>query len=105
MIILILCIRFVHYDLLEFRKFTILVDHYNGCSNQAVAVIYLLYTHSRKESLNNMNYYRKRRKFRGVINFVVFTDATIPRNLANSGTRIDYNAKRSANSRQSRNPP
>ena len=53
--------------------------------------------------------YRKRRKFQGVINFVVFVDATIPRNLIlgqeftqMAGTRIDYNAEHSANSRQSR---
>ena len=55
------------------------------------------------------SHYRKRRKFRGVINFVVFADATILRNLILgqqftqvAGTRIDYNAERSANSRQSR---
>ena len=53
--------------------------------------------------------YRKRRKFRGVINIVVFADDTIPRNLILSqqftqvaGTCIDYNVERSANSRQSR---
>ena len=53
------------------------------------------------------NLYRKRRKFRGVFNFVIFADATIPRNLIlgqrqftqlsvqMAGTRIDYNAERS----------
>ena len=53
--------------------------------------------------------YRKRRKFRGVIDFMVFMDATIPWNLIlgqeftqMAGTRINYNAERSANSRQSR---
>ena len=49
--------------------------------------------------------YHKCRKFPGVINFVVFTDTTIPRNLIlgqrqftqlqMDGTRIDYNAQRS----------
>ena len=55
------------------------------------------------------SFYRKRRKFRGVINFMVFADATIPRNLIlgqqftqMAGTRIDYKAERHANSRQSR---
>ena len=28
-----------------------------------------------------LSLYRKRRKFQGVINFVVFADATIPQNL------------------------
>ena len=53
--------------------------------------------------------YRKRRKSRGVINFVVFADATIPQNLIlgqqftqMAGTRISYNAEHNANSRQSR---
>ena len=53
--------------------------------------------------------YRKHRKFQGVFNFVVFVDATIPQNLILSqqftqmaGTRIDYNAECSANSRQSK---
>ena len=44
--------------------------------------------------------YRKRRKFRGIINFVVFADATIPRNLILGRqftqlywySYIDYNA-------------
>ena len=52
-------------------------------------------------------WYRKRRKFWGVFNFVIFADATIPRNLIlgqrqftqlsvqMAGTRIDYNAERS----------
>ena len=58
--------------------------------------------------------YRKRRNFWGVINFMVFADATIPRNLipgrqvqtrwingllSSTSARIDYNAERSANSR------
>ena len=54
--------------------------------------------------------YHKRRKIRGVINFVVFVDAIIPQNLilnqqytllerlCYTGTRIDYNAEHSANS-------
>ena len=37
--------------------------------------------------------YRKRRKFQGVINFVVFADTTIPRNLILGWVLIYYTIK------------
>ena len=37
--------------------------------------------------------YRKRRKFRGVINFVVFADTSIPRNLILGWVLIYYTIK------------
>ena len=38
-------------------------------------------------------YYRKRRKFRGVIIFVIFADTTIPRNLILGWVLIYYTIK------------
>ena len=40
-----------------------------------------------------MHMYRKRRKFRGVINLVVFADTTIPRNLILGWVLIYYTVK------------